>query len=54
MGNVDHAIDAFETALSTDVHYAKAALQLGVLYRQRGGPHDLMLAQVCPQALYVR
>lgn len=46
VGNLDYAIDCYETALSIDVHYAKAALQLGVLYRQKGGPHDLVLAQV--------
>ena len=46
VGNLDYAIDCYETALSVDVHYAKAALQLGVLYRQKGGPHDLVLAQV--------
>ena len=43
---MDSAIECFETALSIDVHYAKAALHLGVLYRQKGGPHDLTLAQV--------
>ena len=46
-GDLDAAIQCYEMALSVDVHYAKSSLLLGVLYRQRGRPHDLTLAQVC-------
>ncbi len=45
-GNLEAAIECYEMALSIDVHYAKSSLLLGVLYRQRGGPHDLTLGQV--------
>ncbi len=45
-GNLEAAIECCEMALSIDVHYAKSSLLLGVLYRQRGGPHDLTLGQV--------
>jgi len=45
-GNLEVAIECYEMALSIDVHYAKSSLLLGVLYRQRGGPHDLTLGQV--------
>ncbi|KAL3145534.1 hypothetical protein ABBQ32_003359 [Trebouxia sp. C0010 RCD-2024] len=44
-GNLEAAIRSLQMALSIDVHYAKASLLLGVLYRQRGRPHDLTLAQ---------
>ncbi|DBB12255.1 hypothetical protein WJX82_010413 [Trebouxia sp. C0006] len=44
-GNLEAAIECYEMALSIDVHYAKSSLLLGVLYRQRGGPHDLTLGQ---------
>lgn len=50
-GNLEAAIQCFQMALSIDVHCAKASLLLGVLYRQRGRPHDLTLAQVCSQSL---
>lgn len=45
-GNLEAAIQCYELALSIDVHYAKSSLLLGILYRQRGRPHDLTLAQV--------
>ncbi len=45
-GNLEAAIECYEMALSIDVHYAKSSLLLGVLYRRRGGPHDLTLGQV--------
>ena len=46
-GNLEAAIQCYDMALSIDVHYAKSSLSLGILYRQRGRPHDLTLAQVC-------
>lgn len=52
-GNLEAAIQCFETALSIDVHYAKSSLLLGVLYRQRGRSHDLTLAQVCSPSVRV-
>lgn len=48
---MEAAIRSLQMALSIDVHYAKASLLLGVLYRQRGRPHDLTLAQVFSQSL---
>ena len=45
-GQLEAAIQCYQMALSIDVHHAKSSLLLGILYRQRGGPHDLTLAQV--------
>ncbi|KAK9804267.1 hypothetical protein WJX72_004067 [[Myrmecia] bisecta] len=44
-GNMDQAIQYYETALAVNLYYAKSALFLGRLYRKRGGPYDLTLAQ---------
>ena len=46
-GDLQSAIACYELALSMDVHYAKSSLSLGALYKNRGGPHDRTLAQVC-------
>ena len=40
------AIQSYETALAVDVHYSKAALQLGAIHLMQGAQHDLTIAKV--------